>query len=48
MVSDLWKMALIVRKITIIQGGIFWLLRNLWRNLHLFLDILDLKVENKN
>ena len=30
-----------------LQGGIFWPLRNLGRNLHKFLDILEFQVENK-
>ena len=29
-----------------IQWGKFWSLHNLWHNLHMFLDILELKVEN--
>ena len=48
------KMAYIVRKITQnfflskIQIGVnFWSLRTLWHNLHMFLDILELRVEHK-
>ena len=50
------KMAYIICKITFekiflkfgLQGSIFWPLHNLWSHLHMFLDILELRVENKN
>ena len=29
------------------KWGKFWPLRSLWRNLHIFLDILDFREENK-
>ena len=49
------KIARIVCKITLkkivwkfgLSLGKFWPLRTLWRNLHMFLDILEFKVENK-
>ena len=51
----MWKTAFIVFKISYkniiskiwTSRGIFWLLPNLRRNLHLFRDIIDLKVNTK-
>ena len=29
------------------HGGKLWVLRTLWRNLHMFLEILEFRVDNK-